>query len=90
MFYHKGKKTQCKAHLDVSLKELQKNIVDDNKVTELMTMGFSATQARLALKTTGGNIEAAIESIMKVLLVAKFESWYLKNNKFFGVIRIKK
>ena len=43
-----------------------KNHVDDDKVTQVMSMGFTSSQARLALRASSGNINAAIEHILKV------------------------
>ncbi len=32
----------------------------------VMSMGFTNTQARLALRCSGGNVDAAVENIIKV------------------------
>lgn len=39
--------------------------VDDNSLHEIMLMGFSEKEARLALRTKNGNVQAAIEFIME-------------------------
>lgn len=64
--YHKGKKKECKTFLDKASNELQRNIIDDDKLLQVMQMGFTTTQARLALRSTNGNVNAAIEQIFKV------------------------
>ncbi len=64
--YHKGKKKECKTFLDTANDELQRNIVDDDRLLQVMQMGFTATQSRLALRQTCGNVNAAIDQIFKV------------------------
>jgi uncharacterized UBP type Zn finger protein len=43
-----------------------KNHIDDDKIAQVMSMGFTSSQARLALRASSGNINAAIEHILKV------------------------
>jgi exonuclease VII small subunit len=67
--FHKGKKRECKQFLDIANNELQKVIVDDDKVTQVMTMGFTATEARLALRASFNNVDSAIEQIFQVIFI---------------------
>ena len=64
--YHKGKKKECRQFLDAANDKLQSNVVDEDKMVQVMSMGFTSTQARIALRSTHGNIDAAIEQIIKV------------------------
>jgi hypothetical protein len=64
--YHKGKKRECKQSLDTANRELQKVIIDDDKLVQVMSMGFTNTEARLALRSSFNNVDAAIEQIFKV------------------------
>ena len=70
--YHKGKKRECKNLLDIANRELQKVIVDDEKLTQVMSMGFSSYETRLALRASLNNVDLAIEQIMKVNFTTNF------------------
>ena len=63
--YHKGKKRECRNLLDLASEALERNTVDEEKLIQVMQMGFTTTQARLALRSTSGNVNAAIEQIIK-------------------------
>lgn len=63
--YHKGKKRECRQFLDIANRELQKIIIDEDKLTQVMAMGFSNTEARLALRASSNNVNIAIEQIFK-------------------------
>ena len=80
--YHKGKKKECKTFLDTANDELQRNIVDDDRLLQVMQMGFTATQSRLALRQTCGNVNAAIEQIFKVCLFKN--QFYVLSSVFFN------
>lgn len=45
---------------------MQKITIDDEKLIQVMSMGFTNTEARLALRSTFNNVDAAIEQIFKV------------------------
>ncbi|CAH1248996.1 NUB1 [Branchiostoma lanceolatum] len=47
---------------DAFLRQLQ---VDESKLTELMTMGFSGAEARLGLRACSNNVQAAVTHIMQ-------------------------
>lgn len=66
MNYHKGKKRECRQALDIANKELQKVTIDEEKLMQVMSMGFSSVEARLALRSSFNNVDAAIEQIFKV------------------------
>ncbi|CAF0966900.1 unnamed protein product [Brachionus calyciflorus] len=63
--YHKGKRKECKEFLDMASRDLKKISVDDDKITQIMSMGFSSTEAKLALRATFNNVDSAIEQIFK-------------------------
>ncbi|XP_078702483.1 NEDD8 ultimate buster 1-like isoform X2 [Branchiostoma floridae x Branchiostoma belcheri] len=65
VFFHQGRRNQAVAELakaDAFLRQLQ---VDESKLTELMTMGFSSAEARLGLRACGNNVQAAVTHIMQ-------------------------
>ena len=64
--YHRGKKKECKQFLDIAKKELSKVSIDEDKIMQIMSMGFSCVEARLALRAALNNVDAAIEQIFKV------------------------
>jgi uncharacterized UBP type Zn finger protein len=63
--YHKGKKKESKEYLDVANKELQKITIDEEKLTQVMTMGFTNMEAKLALRATFNNVDSAVELIFQ-------------------------
>ena len=64
--YHRGKKKECKQHLDMAKSELQKITIDDAKLSQVMAMGFKSTEARLALRAAYNDVDKAVEQIFKV------------------------
>eukprot|EP00058_Branchiostoma_floridae_P013128 XP_002598616.1 hypothetical protein BRAFLDRAFT_67012 [Branchiostoma floridae] len=58
VFFHQGRRNQAVA-------ELAKLQVDESKLTELMTMGFSGAEARLGLRACSNNVQAAVTHIMQ-------------------------
>uniref|UniRef100_UPI00398EB3B4 NEDD8 ultimate buster 1-like n=1 Tax=Pristiophorus japonicus TaxID=55135 RepID=UPI00398EB3B4 len=63
VLYHKGKLDQTKNHLNEAEMLLGKLSVDDTKVVQLMSVGFTAQEARLGLRACDDNIDLAASHI---------------------------
>ncbi|RDD45242.1 NEDD8 ultimate buster 1 [Trichoplax sp. H2] len=62
--YHKGDKSTCQRLLIQAENEMEKLMVKEESLTQLMVMGFSSVEARLGLRSSNGNVEKAIGYIM--------------------------
>ncbi|CAF0805452.1 unnamed protein product [Didymodactylos carnosus] len=63
--YHAGRKVDAKNLLDLAATELNSMKVDNEKLTQVMLMGYSDVEARLGLRASMGNIERAIDHILE-------------------------
>ncbi|XP_041040176.1 NEDD8 ultimate buster 1-like isoform X2 [Carcharodon carcharias] len=63
VLYHKGKLDQTKNHLNEAEMLLGKLSVDDKKVVQLMSLGFTAQEARLGLRACNNDIDFAASHI---------------------------
>ncbi|XP_067823980.1 NEDD8 ultimate buster 1-like isoform X2 [Heptranchias perlo] len=63
VLFHKGKLDQTKKHLNEAEMLLRKLSVDDKKVVELMSLGFTAQEARLGLRACDDDIDFAASHI---------------------------
>ncbi|GCB80109.1 hypothetical protein scyTo_0018018, partial [Scyliorhinus torazame] len=63
VLYHKGKLDQTKNHLNEAEMLLGKLSVDDKKVVQLMSLGFTAQEARLSLRACSDDIDFAASHI---------------------------
>ncbi|XP_048474519.1 NEDD8 ultimate buster 1-like [Rhincodon typus] len=63
VLYHKGKLDQTKNHLNEAETLLGKLSVDDKKVVQLMSLGFTAQEARLGLRACNDDIDFAASHI---------------------------
>ncbi len=64
--YHKGKRSECRLLLDEADDKLKKLGIDEEKLAQVMSMGFDIVESRLALRASFNNVDAAIEQIIKV------------------------
>lgn len=63
VLYHKGKLQQARKHLNEAEILLGKLCVDDKKVVQLMSLGFTAQEARLGLRACDDDINFAASHI---------------------------
>ncbi|XP_067871211.1 NEDD8 ultimate buster 1-like isoform X2 [Heterodontus francisci] len=63
VLYHKGKLDQTRSHLTEAETLLGKLSVDDKKVVQLMSLGFTAQEARLGLRACNDDIDFAASHI---------------------------
>ncbi|XP_078280490.1 NEDD8 ultimate buster 1 [Rhinoraja longicauda] len=63
VLYHKGKLQQARKHLNEAEILLGKLSVDDKKVVQLMSLGFTAQEARLGLRACDDDINFAASHI---------------------------
>jgi len=63
--FHQNQRFEAKALLERAKLELSTLQVDDNSLCLLLEFGFTSTEARLGLRATNGNIEAAEELIAR-------------------------
>ncbi|RNA00253.1 NEDD8 ultimate buster 1-like [Brachionus plicatilis] len=91
--YYRGKKNETRQFLDTAMQEMKKILVDDDKVAEVMSMGFSNTEAKLALRATFNNVDAAVEQIFKSnvlcaqINILVFKSIIFNLRKFTRIIK---
>lgn len=45
---------------------MQKIIIDEDKLMQIMSLGFNSTEARLALRASFNDVDSAVEQIFKV------------------------
>lgn len=63
--FHQAKNQLCRQKLQLAESELSTLQVDENSMTQVMAMGFTAMEARLGLRASGGNIDMALSHIMQ-------------------------
>ncbi|CAF2852186.1 unnamed protein product [Rotaria sp. Silwood2] len=63
--YHAGRKVDAKNLLGMAEEEARMMRVDPEKLTEIMLMGYTVTEARRGLRSSQGNIAQAIEFIIE-------------------------
>lgn len=63
--FHQHRVQDAKRLLSRAEFELQHLIVDEEKLTQVMTMGFNQREARLGLRASAGNIDQAVQHIMQ-------------------------
>ncbi len=63
--YHKGKKHETKNYLDIASEHLKKVLIDEDKLIQVMSMGFTNVEARLALRASCNDVGSAVEEIFK-------------------------
>ncbi|CAD5116382.1 DgyrCDS5278 [Dimorphilus gyrociliatus] len=63
--FHQGFYDESKCKLSQAQNEWSKLHVEDSKLTEVMSMGFTEREARLCLRDAEGNMNIAVEKIMQ-------------------------
>ncbi|CAF0799621.1 unnamed protein product [Rotaria sordida] len=63
--YHAGRKVDAKNLLGMAEEEARMMRVDPEKLTQIMLMGYTVTEARRGLRSAQGNIDQAIEFIIE-------------------------
>ncbi|XP_064598397.1 NEDD8 ultimate buster 1-like [Liolophura sinensis] len=63
--FHQHRKQEASRLLQVADSELRRLRVDDDKLSQVLSMGFGEQEARLALRATNGQVDTAITHIMK-------------------------
>ncbi|VDI18110.1 Hypothetical predicted protein [Mytilus galloprovincialis] len=63
--FHQHRLQDARRLLSKAEFELQHLVVDSEKLTEVMTMGFNEREARLGLRASAGHIEQAVAHIMQ-------------------------
>lgn len=63
--YHRRQYDLASRLLDTAEKELNDLHVDDEKLSYIMSLGYCATEARLALRNCSGNVEVAVSQIIQ-------------------------
>lgn len=63
--YHRNEKELAKALLNRTAAEIADLKVDDKKLSEVVALGYSPSEARVALRGCKGNLEQAVEYILK-------------------------
>ncbi|XP_076088637.1 NEDD8 ultimate buster 1-like [Mytilus galloprovincialis] len=63
--FHQHRLQDARRLLSKAEFELQHLVVDSEKLTEVMTMGFNEREARLGLRASAGHIEQAVQHIMQ-------------------------
>ncbi|CAF0942437.1 unnamed protein product [Adineta ricciae] len=63
--YHAGRKVDAKNFLGLAEEEARMMHVEPEKLTQIMTMGYTASEARRGLRSSQGNIEQAVEFILE-------------------------
>ncbi|XP_013387690.1 NEDD8 ultimate buster 1 [Lingula anatina] len=63
--YHQHKRHEAITLLNKAEKELQRLAVDDEKIAEVVSMGFTPQEARLGLRGSNGSVSTAVAYIMK-------------------------
>ncbi|XP_074663116.1 NEDD8 ultimate buster 1-like [Tubulanus polymorphus] len=63
--YYQGSLLKARCLLAQAQQELQLLLIDENSLNQVMMMGFSEKNARLGLRACQGNIDAAIQHIIK-------------------------
>lgn len=63
--FHQHRVLDAKRLLSRAEFELQHLIVDEEKLTQVMTMGFTQREARLGLRASAGNVDQAVQHIMQ-------------------------
>ncbi|XP_064646683.1 NEDD8 ultimate buster 1-like [Lineus longissimus] len=62
--YYQHRRSDAIRYLEQSERELRSLQVDDEKMTQVMTMGFSQQEARLGLRACQGSVDGAIAHII--------------------------
>lgn len=63
--YYQRKYRQAHEYFNEVSKDIKAMEVDDMKLSQVMAMGYSATEARLGLRASGGLIEKAVQYIIE-------------------------
>ncbi|CAF2106239.1 unnamed protein product [Rotaria magnacalcarata] len=63
--YHAGRKTDAKNLLGMAEEEARMMRIEPEKLTQIMLMGYTTTEARRGLRSAQGNIDQAIEFIIE-------------------------
>ncbi len=63
--YHRGRKSECREHLDLASDKLRQTQIDEDKLVQLMAMGFGSVEARLALRAASNDVSMAMDTIFK-------------------------
>ncbi|CAF1012608.1 unnamed protein product [Rotaria sp. Silwood1] len=63
--YHAGRKIDAKNLLGMAEEEARMMHVDPEKLTQIMLMGYTVTEARRGLRSSQGNIDQAVEFIIE-------------------------
>ncbi|CAC5368288.1 unnamed protein product [Mytilus coruscus] len=63
--FHQHRLQDARRLLSKAEFELQHLVVDSEKLTQVMTMGFNEREARLGLRASAGHIEQAVQHIMQ-------------------------
>lgn len=64
--YHKGKKVEAKQYLGIASDKLNQVKIDEDKLVQVMSLGFTHVEAKLALRAAFNDIDLAVEQILKV------------------------
>lgn len=65
VFFHQNRRNEAYEKLLQAENELKGLQVDEDAVTTLVTMGYKPYEARMGLRASSGNIEAAINHIIQ-------------------------
>lgn len=63
--FHQHKMEEARSKLAKAESELQRLTVDEDKITTVMSVGFSEGEARLGLRACDGNVQNAVSHIIK-------------------------
>uniref|UniRef100_A0A0K8RMC1 Putative adaptor protein nub1 n=1 Tax=Ixodes ricinus TaxID=34613 RepID=A0A0K8RMC1_IXORI len=62
--FHQQQYPQAQQYLERAASTIARLKVDDEAMTQIMALGYSATEARLGLRSAGGNIDLAVQYII--------------------------
>ena len=63
--YHRGRKGECREQLDLASDKLRQTQIDEEKLVQVMAMGFGSVEARLALRASGNDVAIAMDTIFR-------------------------
>ena len=63
--YHRGRKREATQYLDIANEKLPKVTIDADKLVQVMAVGFNSVEARLALRASFNDVDAAVEQIFQ-------------------------
>nr|XP_022320914.1 NEDD8 ultimate buster 1-like [Crassostrea virginica]XP_022320915.1 NEDD8 ultimate buster 1-like [Crassostrea virginica] len=63
--FHQHRIPEAQTHLMQAQEELKKLLIDENKLSQVMVMGFGEREGRLGLRATNGDVTKAIQHIIE-------------------------